>query len=40
MTAIPQLLNVLDVNGCLVTIDAMGTQTAIAEQIIKRGTTY
>lgn len=40
MTAIPQLLNVLDVNGCLVTIDAMGTQTAIAEQIIERGGDY
>jgi predicted transposase YbfD/YdcC len=40
ITAIPQLLDVLDVNGCLVTIDAMGTQTAIAEQIIERGGDY
>lgn len=40
ITAIPQLLDVLDVNGCLVTIDAMGTQTAIAEQIVERGGDY
>lgn len=32
--AIPQLLSLLDLNGCLVTIDAMGTQTAIAQQIV------
>jgi predicted transposase YbfD/YdcC len=40
ITAIPQLLDVLDVNGCLVTIDAMGTQTAIAEQIVEGGGDY
>ena len=40
ITAIPQLLDVLDVSGCLVTIDAMGTQTAIAEQIVERGGDY
>jgi predicted transposase YbfD/YdcC len=33
ITAIPQLLRTLDVKGCIVTIDAMGTQTAIARQI-------
>lgn len=38
ITAIPALLNLLDVRGCIVTIDAMGCQRAIAEQIrSKRG---
>ena len=32
ITAIPQLLEVLDIHGCIVTLDAMGTQTAIAHQ--------
>lgn len=30
ITAIPELLKVLDIEGCIVTIDAMGTQTKIA----------
>ena len=34
ITAIPELLRLLDVKGCIVTIDAAGTQTAIAEQIV------
>jgi len=34
ITAIPQLLEALEVAGCLVTIDAMGCQTEIAEKII------
>lgn len=33
ITAIPQLLRLLDVSGCIVTIDAMGTQTKIAQAI-------
>jgi len=33
ITAIPELLRVLDVAGCIVTIDAMGCQTAIAQAI-------
>jgi predicted transposase YbfD/YdcC len=33
ITAIPELLRLLDLNGALVTIDAAGCQTAIAEQI-------
>ncbi|MCB1954554.1 MAG: ISAs1 family transposase [Rhodocyclaceae bacterium] len=33
ITAIPELLRTLDVEDCIVTIDAMGTQTAIADQI-------
>ncbi len=33
ITAIPELLKILDVSGCIVTIDAMGTQKAIAQSI-------
>lgn len=33
ITAIPELLRVLDVSGCIVTIDAMGCQKAIAQTI-------
>jgi predicted transposase YbfD/YdcC len=33
ITAIPALLELLDIAGCIITIDAMGTQTAIASQI-------
>ena len=33
ITAIPELLRLLDVSGCVVTIDAMGCQTAIAQTI-------
>lgn len=40
ITAIPALLKRLDVSGCLVTIDAMGTQKAIARQIVKAGGDY
>jgi predicted transposase YbfD/YdcC len=35
ITAIPKLLELLDLHGALVTIDAMGCQKAIAEQIVK-----
>ena len=34
ITAIPQLLEALEIAGCIVTIDAMGCQTDIAEKII------
>ena len=34
ITAIPDLLKLLAVKGCIITIDAAGTQTAIAEQIV------
>jgi predicted transposase YbfD/YdcC len=34
ITAIPQLLKLLEISGALVTIDAMGCQTEIAQQII------
>ncbi len=40
ITAIPALLRLLDLAGCIVTIDAMGTQTAIAEQIVAQGADY
>jgi predicted transposase YbfD/YdcC len=38
--AIPRLLELLDVTGCLVTIDAIGTQTEIAKMIVERGGDY
>ena len=40
ITAIPELLKMLDLSGCLVTIDAMGGQTSIAAQIIEQGGDY
>lgn len=40
ITAIPQLLQLLDVRGALVTVDAMGCQKAIAKQIVGRGGDY
>ena len=40
ITAIPILLDLLDLKGCTVTIDAMGCQTEIADQIVQRGGNY
>jgi predicted transposase YbfD/YdcC len=40
ITAIPELLRFVDIKGTIITIDAMGTQKAIAEQIIDRGADY
>ncbi|MGB7486276.1 MAG: ISAs1 family transposase, partial [Phormidesmis sp.] len=40
ITAIPQLLNILDIQGCIVTIDAMGAQKEIAKQITDQGADY
>jgi predicted transposase YbfD/YdcC len=40
ITAIPKLLRILALEGCIVTIDAMGCQTAIATQIIEQGADY
>ncbi len=40
ITAIPKLLEVLAINGCIVTIDAMGCQTEIANKIIDKGANY
>lgn len=40
ITAIPQLLQALEVSGCIVTIDAMGCQTEIADEIIEQDADY
>jgi predicted transposase YbfD/YdcC len=40
ITAIPRLLEVLDLAGALVTIDAMGCQKAIAAQVVEAGGDY
>jgi len=40
IVAIPQLLSLLDVRGATVTIDAMGCQRAIADEIIEGGGHY
>ena len=40
ITAIPELLNLLDVSGCIVTIDAMGCQKQISRQIVSREADY
>lgn len=40
ITAIPELLDCLDLRGCLVTIDAIGCQRKIAQQIIAQGGEY
>ncbi|MCB9303826.1 MAG: ISAs1 family transposase [Lewinellaceae bacterium] len=40
ITAIPALLEWLDVRGCIITIDAMGCQKVIAQQIIKQEADY
>jgi len=40
ITVIPKLLELLDVSGCLVTIDAMGCQAEIAGQIIEGKADY
>jgi predicted transposase YbfD/YdcC len=40
ITAIPEVLRLLDLAGCTVTVDAMGCQTAIAKQIVQQGAAY
>lgn len=40
ITAIPELLNLLDLAGCIVTIDAIGCQTTIAAQIVDNNGDY
>ena len=40
ITAIPQLLDMLELPKCTVTIDAMGTQTDIAEKIRSKDAVY
>lgn len=40
ITAIPKLLKILEIQGCILTIDAMGTQKEIAQEIIEQGGDY
>lgn len=40
ITAIPELLKVLALNGCIVTIDAMGCQKEIVKRIVEQGADY
>ena len=40
ITAIPQLLKLLEIKGCIVSVDALGTQTQIAQTILDRGGDY
>ena len=40
IVAIPALLDLLDLRGAMVSIDAMGTQTKIANKIVKGGGDY
>jgi predicted transposase YbfD/YdcC len=40
ITAIPELLKILDIEGAVITCDALGTQKNIAEVIIDRGANY
>ena len=40
ITAIPEVLKLVSLAGAIITIDAMGTQTEIAEQIVEGGGDY
>ncbi len=40
ITAIPEVLRALTVQGCLVTLDALGCQRAIAQQVLDQGGDY
>jgi predicted transposase YbfD/YdcC len=40
ITAIPEVLQLIDITGAIITIDAMGTQKEIAQVIIERGADY
>ena len=40
ITAIPKLLEVLEIKGCIITIDAMGCQKDIAKAITEKGADY
>lgn len=40
ITALPALLKLLDVKGCVVTMDAMGCQKELASQIVEQGGDY
>lgn len=40
ITAVPELLRLVDIKGAILTIDAMGTQKGIAQQIVESGGDY
>jgi predicted transposase YbfD/YdcC len=40
ITAIPALLDLLELSGCIVTIDAIGCQKEIASRIVEQGADY
>jgi predicted transposase YbfD/YdcC len=40
ITAIPDLLEILDISGCIITIDAMGCQKAIVKKIVEKEGHY
>ena len=40
ITAIPHLLDLLEISGCIVTTDAMGCQKKIAQKVIEKGADY
>ena len=40
ITAIPALLDLLDIKGCIVTIDALGCQEKITEKIVSKEADY
>lgn len=40
ITAIPKLLDLLNISGCLVTIDAMGCQKKIAKKVLEKNADY
>ena len=40
ITAVPELLSLLDLHGCIITIDAMGCQKGIARQTVVGGSDY
>lgn len=40
ITALPELINSLDITGAVITSDAMGCQTAIAQKIMDKGGDY
>jgi predicted transposase YbfD/YdcC len=40
ITAVPELLRLLEIEGCLVTVDALNTQKEIADQIREQGAEY
>jgi predicted transposase YbfD/YdcC len=40
ITAIPKLLETIDINSCIITIDAMGCQKAVANQVVQQEGDY